>query len=208
MLDGEKLMPLSIRFNSEAFNSTWKINVGGRVYGPYTGHQIKDFAREGRVAPHSIVQAGETGPWITAIDDPILGQLFVVEGQRKPSAQVAAAGVGAPAVAPERTPATTAAQESNFVIIADVRGTGTGQLQSAISKMGDNYRLTPSSWVLRSSKPVGAIRNELTVVLGRQDSIFVVDTIHNKTAWFNLGPDADAHIRKVWARDTERAATA
>ncbi|MEQ1753825.1 MAG: hypothetical protein ABL973_06800 [Micropepsaceae bacterium] len=204
MLDGEKLMPLSIRYNAEALNSTWKINVGGRLYGPYTGHQIKSFAREGRVAPHSIVQAGEAGPWITAIDDPILGQLFVVEGQRKTSTHVAAAGVGAPAVAPERTQATSSAPESNFVIIADLRGTGTGQVQSAITKMGENYRLTPASWVLRSSKPVGTIRNELTVVLGRQDSIFVVDTLHNKTAWFNLGPDADAHIRKVWNRDGER----
>ena len=177
----KKIMSFSLRYAPETLNNTWRINVGGRIYGPYTGHQIRTFAQEGRVAPHSIVQAGEAGPWITAIDDPILGQLFV-----------AASTTEAQGVA-----------ESNFVIIADLRGTGTGQLQSAISKMGQSYRLTSSSWVLRCAQTAGSIRNALTVLLGRQDSIFVVDTSHNKTAWFNLGPDADVHIRKVWAREND-----
>src|SRR6185503_14019464 len=67
-----------VGFVGDPLNSMWRINVSGQVYGPYTGHQIKAFAAEGRVAAHSIVQTGEAGPWITAIDDPILAQLFVV----------------------------------------------------------------------------------------------------------------------------------
>lgn len=198
----KKIMSFSLRYSPETLNNTWRINVGGRIYGPYTGHQIRTFAQEGRVAPHSIVQAGEAGPWITAIDDPILGQLFVADEPRKVQAQAATAGAGAPAVATS-TPDAPGAVESNFVIIADLRGPGTGPLQSAISKMGQSYRLTSSSWVLRCARTVGSIRNELTLLLGRQDSVFVVDTSHNKTAWFNLGPHADAHIRKVWSRETD-----
>src|SRR5437868_12918320 len=67
-----------VGYVGDPLNSMWRINVSGQVYGPYSGHQIKAFAAEGRVAAHSIVQAGESGPWITAIDDPILAQLFVV----------------------------------------------------------------------------------------------------------------------------------
>lgn len=197
-------MPLSIRVAPQALNGTWRINVGGQVYGPYTGRQIQAFAKEGRVAPHSIVQAGEMGPWITAIDDPVLGQLFVVEGKRKVSSRQETVGAGAPTVTAGSWEATDA-EESNFVIIAELRGTGTGSLHSAIAKLGDCYRLTPSSWLLRSDRSIGTVRNELTTVLGRSDSIFVVDTAHNRTAWFNLGPDADAHIRKVWKREAEKA---
>ena len=197
-----RFMSSSTRIAREVLDSHWSINVAGRVYGPYTGKEISAFVKEGRVAPHSIVRAGEEGPWITAIDDPILGQLFVADEPRKVQAQAATAGAGASAVATSTTEAQGVA-ESNFVIITDLRGTGTGQLQSAIAKMGQSYRLTSSSWVLRCARTAGSIRNELTVHLGRQDSVFVVDTSHNKTAWFNLGPDADVHIRKVWARDND-----
>ena len=196
-------MPLA-RYAPEALNCTWRINVSGRVYGPYTGHQIKTFASEGRVAPHSIVQAGEAGPWITAIDDPVLGQLFVVEPQRKIMPPVAATGVGAPVVATGKTTEAPVHKESNFLVVAELRGTGTGAIQSAIQKLGDCYRLTSSVWLLRSARTAGSVRNELTPCLGRQDSLFVVDTCQSKTAWFNLGPDADAHIRKVWSREPEK----
>lgn len=199
-------MSFPLRYAPEILNNTWRINVGGRVYGPYTGHQILTFTKEGRVAPHSIVQAGEAGPWITAIDDPILGQLFVADEPRKAQVQAATAGAGAPAVVTTSVKSEApGALQSNFVIIADLRGTGTGPLQSAISKMGESYRLTSSSWVLRGARTAGSIRNELTTMLGRQDSIFVVDTMNNKTAWFNLGPDADVHIRRVWSREAEQA---
>jgi hypothetical protein len=94
---------------------------------------------------------------------------------------------------------------ANFVIVTDLKGTGSGHLQAAINKLGDNYRVTPSVWVLRSELPAGSIRNELTPALGRYDSLFVVDTTQNRTAWFNLGPDADAHIRKIWVRDADKS---
>jgi hypothetical protein len=198
-------MSLPVRYTAEAFNGTWRINVGGRVYGPYTGHQLKAFSDEGRIAPHSIVQAGETGPWITAIDDPILGQLFVREGARQAAPAAPNSGVGAPELAAASARVEKSATAANFVIVTDLKGTGTGQLQTAINRLGDNYRVTPSVWLLRSELPAGTIRNQLTPMLGRYDSLFVVDTTQNRTAWFNLGPDADAHIRKIWVRDADKA---
>jgi hypothetical protein len=172
-------------FANEAFSGTWRINVSGQVYGPYTGHQIRAFAAEGRIAPHSIVQADEQGPWITAIDDPVLGQLFVKSAIEK---KLPAADTGAD---------TTFA---NLVVIADLRS-GPAGFEAAIAKLGDSYRISSQTWLLHTDRTVGTVRNELVQFLGSHDGLFIIDSSRGgKTAWFNLGPEADAKIRKVLRR--------
>ncbi len=187
---------------SDALNGTWRINVSGQVYGPYTGHQIKAFATEGRIAPHSIVQSG-SGPWITAIDDPVLGQLFV-----QPVPEISAAEKAPPAARAVSNPVHRAAAQdagsANFVVIADLRSRGSGPFEAAIAKMGDCYRLNGVVWLLHTDHTAGAIRNELVQHLGHSDNLVIVDATRGKTAWFNLGPEADAKIRKVWKRTGDK----
>jgi hypothetical protein len=192
-------MSLASALVSDALHSTWRINVSGQVYGPYSGHQIKAFASEGRIAPHSIVQAGD-GPWITAIDDPVLGQLFV----QKPAVKAAPAqpqtlGARAAAEGAQTDPAS-----ANFVVIADLRSRGSGPFEAAISKLGDSYRLNPLVWLLHTDRTAGTIRNELIQHMGHSDHLVIVDATRGKTAWFNLGPEADAKIRKVWKRPADK----
>lgn len=184
---------------SEALNSTWRINVSGQVYGPYTGHQLKAFAQEGRIAPHSIVQAGEKGPWITAIDDPVLGQLFVKN--RPPAAQ----SLGSP-TGEQQTAAGSDAASANFVVVADLRSRGSAPFEGAIAKLGDAYRLNPLVWLLHSDRTAGAIRNELVQHMGQSDNLVIIDATRGKTAWFNLGPEADSKIRRVWKRAGDKSA--
>lgn len=189
-------MSLASAFVSDGLNNSWRINVSGQVYGPYSGHQLKTFATEGRIAPHSIVQAGN-GPWITAIDDPVLGQLFV----KKPVAQAqnaAAAGPTQPGAQAEHATA-------NFVVIADLRSRGSAPFEGAIAKLGEAYRLNPLVWLLHSDKTAAAIRNELTQFIGQSDNLFIIDATRGKTAWFNLGPEADSKIRKVWRRAADKS---
>jgi hypothetical protein len=179
-------MSLLSAYVSDALNGSWRINVSGQVYGPYTGHQLKAFATEGRIAPHSIVQS-DGGPWITAIDDPVLGQLFV---QKE-----------APRVAAPSLPAKAPVQDggfANFVVIADLRSRGSGPFEAAIVKLGECYRLNQLVWLLHSDKTAGAIRNELVQHLGQSDNVVIIDATRGRTAWFNLGPEADAKIRKTW----------
>jgi hypothetical protein len=158
---------------SDALNSSWRINVSGHVYGPYSGEQIRAFASEGRVAPHSIVRSGE-GPWITAIDDPVLAQLFV---QGRPE---------------------TVAAGANFVVIADLRSRASGPFEAAIGKLGQAHRLNALVWLLHSDRSAGTIRNELVQHIGHSDHLVIVDATRDRTAWFNLGPEVDAKIRRVW----------
>jgi hypothetical protein len=172
-------------FANEALNGMWRVNVSGQVYGPYTGHQIREFAAEGRIAPHSIVQADEQGPWITAIDDPVLAQLFVKPMFEK---KLPAADTGADAAF------------ANFVVIADLRS-GPAGFEGAIARLGASYRLNSHVWLLHTDRTVGTVRNELTQHISAVDGLFIIDASRGgKTAWFNLGPEADAKIRKVWRR--------
>ena len=56
---------------------------------------------------------------------------------------------------------------------------------------------------------MNAIRNVLVQQLGKLDVLFVVDATRDKAAWFNFGPEADARIRRNWARhDRKRPAIA
>src|SRR5258706_5718074 len=202
-----------VGYVGDPLNSMWRINVSGQVYGPYTGHQIKAFAAEGRIAAHSIVQTGEAGPWITAIDDPVLAQLFVVSQPpaAKPMAEpiqhrTHAAQPARPAEHSAQPAATPDLTTSNFIIIADIRGRASAPFEATLNRLGANFRLNPLVWLLHSEYSAGAIRNELVQNLGTTDSVFIADAGRGKMAWFNLGPEADARIRKVWQKGGDKSA--
>jgi hypothetical protein len=182
---------------SDALDGLWRINVNGQIYGPYSGHQLKAFAAEGRIAPHSIVRTGETGPWITAIDDPVLGQLFT---QKQPPA--AAAMPLRQQLGPAPAGETTSA---NFVVIADIRSRSSAPFEAAMARMGDLYRLNSLVWLLHSDSGAAAIRNTLIQHLGQTDTLFVIDATRAKIAWFNFGPEPEAKIRRVWKRPADKS---
>jgi hypothetical protein len=39
--------------------------------------------------------------------------------------------------------------------------------------------------------------------LGKLDTLFIVDAVHDKAAWFNFGPETDTRIRKMWSKSSE-----
>ncbi len=53
----------------------WRVRSGGTLYGPYTGHDIKAFLRDGRLVPESEVQLTEDGSWVALREDEVLGSL-------------------------------------------------------------------------------------------------------------------------------------
>jgi hypothetical protein len=93
---------------------------------------------------------------------------------------------------------------ANFVVIADLRSRGSGPFEAAIAKLGEVYRLNSLVWLLHTDRVAGTIRNELVQHLGHSDQLVIVDTKRGRTAWFNLGPEADAKIRKVWKRPVDK----
>jgi hypothetical protein len=199
--DAERRMNLSQNVTQDLTASLWRISVGGKVYGPYSGQQMRSFVSEGRVAPHSIVATSDAGPWVTATDDPVLANLFIKPQAEPPKFSVVAAPQGEPTGEGDLR-----SRGANFVIVADIRTRSSITFERELEKLGEFYRLNPLVWVLHTDFPIGQVRNSLTPHLGKTDSLMVVDSTRGKSAWFNLGPEAEAKIRKIWQRIPGRMA--
>lgn len=184
--------------NSESSGAaSWRVSVGGKVYGPYNHTQMESFVVEGRIAAHSIVSSGDNGPWLAATDDPLLAGLFMRTASREIDAQPK------PKVQPVReqvyvTDAKT--QGFNYVVVADIKTRSGYGFERELAKLGDSYRMSMTVFLLRSDFPIAQVRNALVQHLGKTDSLLVVEANQSKSAWFNLGPQAEAHIRRVWQR--------
>jgi hypothetical protein len=94
-------------------------------------------------------------------------------------------------------------QRGRFVIIADMKSRSITGLEEEIFSLGPAYALMPQAWLVTSDLPINAMRNQLVQKLGKLDVLFIVDATHNKAAWFNLGPESDSRIRRVWSTQSE-----
>jgi hypothetical protein len=166
---------------------------------------MEAFVTEGRLARHSLVcREGESTPR-PAGEYPQLASLF-----RQPTERPAAGPAGRTAPSFGRSDRDDGARErAQFIIIADLKSGSVAALEAEIFNLGPAYPVLPQAWILSCEGSVNAVRNALVQKLGKRDVLFVVDATHNKAAWFNFGPEADARIRRIWSRTdapTNRAA--
>jgi len=188
-------------------SETWTISVGSRVYGPYTIEQMHAFHAEGRLATHSLVARAGEEQFHPAGEDTELALLFHVAAApvREPMVEAAA-----PQSSPEphrfgREPESGNAERSRFVIISDMKSGSISALEEEIFNLGPAYRFMPQSWVLTSEATLNTIRHALMQKMGKLDTIFIVDTVNDRAAWFNFGPEADTRVRRMWSRTPEGA---
>lgn len=192
----------------------WILNIGGRAYGPYSAEQMRVFASEGRlVAMSQVARAGET-EFHNALDDPGLMLLFMPSKPptsalaeplrpREPERQggfgkldgVSKDGDAGPAI-------------SHLIIVSDMKSRSIHGLEEEIVKLGQACPVFPQVWILNTEQTVNAVRNVLIQQLGKLDLLLVIDASHDKAAWFNFGPEMDARIRRLWARQANGKATA
>ena len=171
----------------DASDLKWYMKVGGSVMGPYGQNKIKAMAAQGLLSPHSLVALSTSSDWAPASDDPIIGKLFKPrENQFDFTATEA--------LFETRVEDT----EANFILFVDIKSDSTGQFMQAMGRLGSYHKVSSNCWLMNCKGTVGKIRNAIVPVLGRLDSFVVVDASREKIAWFNLGPEADAKIHKVW----------
>jgi hypothetical protein len=186
-------------------SGAWTINAGGKLYGPFSLERMRGFASEGRLAPDSMIAQGNANDWHEARNEPEFADLFASQRTASPSS--------APAVTEQpQTPAAVArisprpgtttdeAPRTQFAIIVDLKTRGSANLERAIASLGPSYQLLPNTWIVSTDQTANAVRNRLMQELGKSDPLFVIDATRGKAAWFNFGPDADAHIRRVWQK--------
>jgi hypothetical protein len=199
---------------------SWTISVGGRVYGPYGLEQMRDFQAEGRLAGHSLVARSDETQFHPAHEDADLASLFAAprEGDGEPAGEDVAQVLQDGPVADDpghhggphrfgRSEPEASCGPTRYVIIADMKSRSIAGLEEEIFNMGPAYRFMPQAWVLSSEASLNAIRNCLVQKLGKIDMLFIVDTAHDKAAWFNFGPENDARVRRMWSRPREYGGT-
>jgi hypothetical protein len=187
----------------------WIVSVSDKAYGPYTTPQMEAFAAEGRLAPSSLVaRAGET-EFRPAGEEPDFSALFQ-PSKIGPQARAETMQPEEPAAVQKfgRGDVEGRGERARFVIIADMKSRSIQGLEEEIFKMGPAYAVLPQVWLLVADLSVTTIRNMLIQKLGKMDVLFVVDTTHDKGAWFNFGPEADTRMRKLWIKDAAAATQA
>lgn len=152
----------------------WWVQVRGRKFGPYTIEQMARFLSEGRVRPTTLVSADGATDWIEA------RRVMALRGLRTPA------------------PANDAVEAANVFIHAEIISGSWNAFMAALESMGTVCDLAPGLWLVRTKFSAGVVRNTLSQTLERGDRFVVVDASRDRLAWFNLGPETDVRIAKVW----------
>ncbi|HYD86206.1 MAG TPA: DUF4339 domain-containing protein [Vitreimonas sp.] len=150
----------------------WWVQVRGKAYGPYTMEQLTAFVAEGRVRPATPVSNSPDGAWIEARK--VIGLTRALE------------------------PANDAAEAANVFVHAEIFSGSWNNFMAALTSLGHVCDLSPGLWLVRTRFSAGVIRNTLSQTLERGDRFVVVDATRDRLAWFNLGPETDVRIQKVW----------
>jgi len=176
--------------SSDPLDGFWRVRVAGAVYGPYTGRQMQDYAGEGRITAESEVMPDGATHWRRAAQDEVLGRLFS-------SAPSQSSAPSTPAKPRSQAHAEADPASANFVVIADLRARNSSDFDTAVLELGRAYKLSNTVWLVHAAQTAGALRNHLVQYVGQSDTLFVIDTTRDKSAWFNYGPEVDAKIRAV-----------
>jgi hypothetical protein len=154
--------------------SKWWVQIRGRAFGPYTIEQMASFLVEGRVRPTTMVSDNGKDNWTEA------RRVMALRGLRKPAA------------------ANDAEEAANVFVHAEICSGSWMQFMAALESMGYVCDLGPGFWLLRTRFTSGVIRNTLSQTLERSDRVVVIDATRDRLAWFNLGPEIDVRIGRVW----------
>ena len=177
--------------------ASWTISVGGQAYGPYSLEQMKAFHAEKRLAGHSLVAREGEEKIYPAGEDPELAALF------QPAADKPAGAPQPSRFGGRHETDIGDAAPGHFVIVADMKERSITGLEEEIYSLGAAHQVGPQAWVLSCQASINIVRTALIQKLGKTDTLFIVDSVNDKVAWFNYGPEADARIRKMWSRPSE-----
>ncbi len=123
------------RLPPHPLDGQWYLHVDGQTYGPYSGHQIKDYARDGRVLGSSNVMAIGSELWVAAAEEPRLAAIFRDMAKPAPPRVTAEAGATVVQVTNQISPATfvgdielTGGKSPGIALVLSVLFCGAGQM--------------------------------------------------------------------------------
>ena len=160
--------------------AVWRVIVKDTPYGPYTLGQLQGFVAEGRLAPGSLVAHGDGGQLIRAKEVPELGKAFSLYLRAHPPGR-------------RDTPSSF-----NYIVAARLKTIPETDFILALNALGKFSTVLPGLWALHSSAKLPVLQKTLREAVGVQDQVLIVNATTDRLGWFNLGADADVHLRSVW----------
>jgi len=162
----------------------WFIQVEGQAYGPFDDKTLWEFMIEGRVSAQSLVSQNAVSGYRPVSADPGLMN-WIAQATPQPRTEVQAQPK------PQLPPTV-------FMIMAEIKSGGGMNFLQSLQTLGPTQRLGSTVWVLQARAEAETLRDILSQPLGADDRLFVLDSFANQTAWFNLSPEMDAQIAKLW----------
>ncbi len=184
-------MKTTVNNNTSQQEGKWRLKIGSQIHGPYSVNQMRSLALQGMLAPHSQVSPADADEWHAASEEPDLTVFF--HGTQSKFGQRSSA--------PASAPTDVKSESTNFLLIIDIKSDSNNELEQAIMRLGRASHVMRNAWILHGCYTAGTVRNALTPYLRPMDSLFIVDVNQGKTAAFNLGPEVEAKIRKIWKDD-------
>lgn len=89
--------------------------------------------------------------------------------------------------------------ETVVLIMAELKTEQTMGFLKALQLCGIAERISHSVWLIRTPLSATALRNRLSHTISETDRLFIMDSYNGQTAWFNIGSDMDARIRRLWS---------
>lgn len=160
----------------------WRVLIKNTAYGPYTLGQMQSFVGEGRIGLQTKVAKGDGEPFVAAETIRELQDALREKHISQPRGQ-----------ADGKTEAS-----HNFIIISRLAGMGEDNLVKRLNTLGSFGIAMTGVYVLRSSVKLSALQQALQQATGARDEVLIVDATADRLGWFNLGPEADVHLRSVW----------
>lgn len=158
-----------------ATTGKWWVQVRGSSYGPYSMEQLATFVSEGRVRPATKVANNPKGAWIEARR--VIGLMASLRAS---------------------PPANDVIEGANIFVHAEIVSGAWNAFMAALTGTGHICELGPNLWLVRTRHSAGVIRNKISQTLESGDRFVVIDATRDRFAWFNLGPEVDVKIGKVW----------
>lgn len=166
----------------EGAAQSWWVKTNEKVYGPYSREQMSRFLGEGRVTATTLVSTRPTGDWTETRHCRVFNAALEEARGAFRTAREAKADVA----------------EANILVWADMISGSLRRLEHELRQLGAVAQVTPGLYIVRTTRTAGTLRNALSQILERGDKLLVLDSSRDRLAWFNLGPETDAHIREVW----------
>lgn len=168
--------------------SAWYVKAGQKAYGPYSAQRMTAFIHEGRVTAETLVGPSASGPWSEAGADLTLASSLLrrSEGLKlDPARHVDEIEI------------------ADMIIHVSYLSGEEARVRETLANLGRWTELMPGLYALRTRKTASTVRNAVARELGSGDRLFIVDSSRHRTAWHNLGPEAEARLRVVWGSALE-----